>query len=65
MRADVLLQHARLLAADATFLADVLPPAATADVNIVLVGFIPAGENEGHRLYGDVIYLYIPMLCVE
>lgn len=47
VRADVLLQHAGLLAADATLLADVLPPAAAAHVHVVLVGLVPAGEREG------------------
>lgn len=46
MCADVLLQHAGLLAADATFLADVLPSAAAAHVNVVLVGFVPATTSE-------------------
>lgn len=44
VRPDVFLQHAGLLAADAALLADVLPPAAAADVNVVLVGFVP-GRN--------------------
>lgn len=54
VRPDVFLQHAGLLAADAALLADVLPPAATTDVNVVLVGFVPrkkkkerAADDEG------------------
>lgn len=46
MRPDVFLQHAGLLAADAALLADVLPPAATTDVNIVLVGFVPRKKSD-------------------
>lgn len=46
MRPDVFLQHAGLLAADAALLADVLPPAATTDVNVVLVGFVPRKKEE-------------------
>jgi len=45
VRADVLLQHAGLLAADAAFLADVLPSAAAADVHVVLVGLVPGAEE--------------------
>ena len=45
VRSDVFLQHARLLAADSTFLTDVLPSAATANVNIVLVGFVAGRKN--------------------
>lgn len=46
MCSDVFLQHAGLLAADPALLADVLPPAATADVHVVLVGLVPG--REGH-----------------
>ena len=51
MRADVLLQHAGLLAADAALLTDVLPPTAPAHVHIVLVGLVPGmgTEREGGR----------------
>lgn len=41
MGSDVFLQHARLLAADAALLTYVLPPAAAAHIDIVLVGFVP------------------------
>lgn len=41
VRSDVLLQHARLLAADAALLADVLSSPTTTNVYIVLIGFIP------------------------
>lgn len=50
MCADVLLQHAGFLTADATLLADVLPSAAAAHVDVVLVGFVPATtDNSGSR----------------
>lgn len=50
MRPDVFLQHAGLLAADAALLADVLPPAATADVNVVLVGFVPRRKKSKRQM---------------
>lgn len=46
MRSDVFLQHAGLLTADAALLADVFPPTATADVHVVLVGFVPGRKSE-------------------
>lgn len=46
--ADVFLQHAGFLTADATFLTDVLPSAAAAHVDVVLVGLVPATtDNNG------------------
>lgn len=48
VRADVFLQHAGFLAADAAFLADVFPSTATANVNIVLVGFVPGRKRTSH-----------------
>lgn len=42
--ADVLFQHAGLLAADAAFLADVLPSAPAPHVNIVFIGFVPGTQ---------------------
>lgn len=46
VRSDVFLQHAGLLAADATLFADVFPSSATADVDVVLVGFIAGGKKQ-------------------
>lgn len=46
---DVFLQHAGLLAADAALLADVLPPAAAAHIDVVLVGLVP-----GKRMFCGV-----------
>lgn len=46
MRSDVFLQHAGFLAADAALLADVFTSAASTNVNIVLVGFIPGKKCE-------------------
>lgn len=43
MCSDVFLQHAGFLTADAAFLADVFPSTAAANVNVVLVGFVPEG----------------------
>lgn len=43
---DVFLQHAGFLTADAAFLADVFPPTATTNVNIVLVGFVPGRKRK-------------------
>lgn len=37
VRSDVLFQHARLLAADATLSTNVLPPAATSHINIFFI----------------------------
>lgn len=39
--ADVLSQHAGLLAADAALLADVFPPSAAAHIHILLIRFVP------------------------
>lgn len=44
--ADVFLQHAGFLTADATFLTDVLPSAATPNIDVVLVGFVPAATDK-------------------
>lgn len=41
--ADVLAQHAGLLAADTTFLADVFTSSTPAHVNILLIRFVSAG----------------------
>lgn len=38
---DMFLQHARLLAANTAFLADVFPPSSTSDVDIVFIGLVP------------------------
>lgn len=54
--ADVFLQHAGFLTADATFLTDVLPSAATANIDVVLVGFVPATT--------DTDATTVPSLCV-
>ena len=54
MRADVLLQHAGLLAADATLLADVLPSAAAAHVHVVLVGLVPVSEGREGAESGNI-----------
>lgn len=40
---DVFAQHAGLLAADPTLLADVLPSPPAADVHVLLVRFVSAG----------------------
>lgn len=47
---DVLLQHAGFLTANATLLTDIFPSAATTNVNVVLIGFIPA-EQKRRQLY--------------
>lgn len=39
--ADVLLQHAGLLAANATLSTDVLPPAPPSHVHVLLIGLVP------------------------
>lgn len=54
VRSDVFLQHAGFLAADAALLADVLPPAATTNVNVVLIGFVPGRTSKWQRLCGYV-----------
>lgn len=41
MGPDVFFQHARLLTANATLLANVFTPASTPDVHIVFIGLIP------------------------
>lgn len=41
VRSDVLFQHARLLAADATLSTYVLAPAAASHINILFVGLEP------------------------
>lgn len=46
MRSDVFLQHAGLLAADATLFADVFPSSTTTDVDVVLIGFIAGGKKQ-------------------
>ena len=46
VRSDVLLQHARLLTADATLSTYVLAPAATSHINILFIGLIPERERE-------------------
>lgn len=43
---DVFFQHAGLLTADAAFLANVFPPAATSDVHIIFVGLVPKRITE-------------------
>lgn len=40
---DVFAQHAGLLAADPTLLADVFPSSTTADVHVLLVRFVSEG----------------------
>lgn len=41
MGPDVFLQHAWLLAADATLLTDVFPPTSTSYIHILLIGLVP------------------------
>lgn len=50
---DVFLQHAGLLAADAALLADVLPPAAAAHIDVVLVGLVPGNKQKKKRRSAD------------
>lgn len=47
VRSDVLLQHARLLTADATLSTDILSPAATPHVNILFIALIPETQGDG------------------
>lgn len=49
--ADVFLQHAGFLTADATFLTNVLPSAATANIDVVLVRFVPATTDKTLRFH--------------
>lgn len=61
MGADVFLQHAGFLTADATFLTDVLPSAATADIDVVLIGFVPATTDKTpwFHLYASAVNHHI------
>lgn len=57
VRADVLLQHAGLLAADAALLADVFTSTAAAHVHVVLVGFVPGRERENQDDEGAFVFM--------
>jgi len=46
---DVLFQHARLFAANATLSAYVLPPAATSHIDILFIGLIPKIKRRERR----------------
>lgn len=49
VRSNVLLQHAWLLTANATFSTYVLAPPATSHVHILFIGLVPAKERERER----------------
>lgn len=51
--ADVLAQHAGLLAADATFLTDVFTSPTPTHVNILLIRFVSAGLQQDTRAEDD------------
>lgn len=46
MGPDVFLQHARLFAANTTFLTDVLAPPSASDVDIIFIGLVPERQVE-------------------
>lgn len=49
VRSNVLLEHAWLLTANATFSTYVLAPAATSHVHILFIGLVPAKERGGEK----------------
>lgn len=61
MRSDVFLQHAWFLASDAALLTDVLPPATTTNVHVVLVRLVPATSKK--RVKSFVKLLFHGVLC--
>lgn len=48
VRSNVLLQHAWLFTANATFSTYVLAPAATSHVHVLFIGLVPGKERERH-----------------
>lgn len=49
VRPDVLFQHARLFAANATFFTNVLSPPTASHVDILFIGLVPETHTEERR----------------
>lgn len=52
---DVLFQHARLLTANATLLANVFPPASTSDIHVLFAGLVPVDKWTQSTFNKDIL----------